>query len=152
MYGTNTKIMKSMNTETLQLFKDEYFTLMNCHDDYSRKREIVIHRKAWAVVAIQYATFQSVGAVLGRDHSTVTYYNNKHLSEMIYDDYRKAYDAAMEIAKKYTAEKVEIDVKELIIVNKELVEKVDLLRKEVTRLYVYKVNYEKIANAMSNVR
>ena len=32
-----------MNTETLQLFKDEYFSLMNCHDDYSRKREIVIH-------------------------------------------------------------------------------------------------------------
>ena len=143
--------MKSMNTETLQLFKDEYFSLMNCHDDYSRKREIVIHRKAWAVVALKFATFQAVGAILGRNHTTITYYNSQHLSEMMYSDYKEAYECALEVAKKHTADTTEINVKKLITVNKDLVAKVDSLQKEVTRLYVYTVNYEKIANAMSNV-
>jgi hypothetical protein len=138
--------MKSMNIKTLKLFKDAFFATCGVNDNGMRHRNIVIHRKAWGVVASKYATRETLGAVLGRNHSTITHYVKCHEAEMMNEDYREAYEMASILVNNFSPKTAAETLEEILRLNASLVREVSDLKAEVKQLYIYKVNYTKIFN------
>lgn len=134
-----------MKIEELITAKEMFFRNLNINDDNSRKRPLVYARTAFTAVFYQ-AGVSKLGAVFGRDHSSVVHYKKMHSTLKGYDDYKMMYQSALEFRKALMSgdELPMMSHKDLISTIQELRAEIQKLKKENEHLYIYKEKFFKL--------
>tara|TARA_R110001583_G_scaffold55536_1_gene168545 strand:- start:339 stop:743 length:405 start_codon:yes stop_codon:yes gene_type:complete len=113
-----------------------------------RKRHNVYLRSAFANAFRPVSKVIDIASVLHRNHSSVVYYCKNHESMIIYDDYKKLYDKAIEVKKQFTANDQDFDVQLLLLSIKDLKEKIKNQEQTIEDLNQYKEKYETIKKVL----
>ena len=99
----------------------------------NRKRENVYLRSAFANAFRPVSKVIDIASVLHRNHSSIVYYCKNHESMIVYDDYKKLYDKALEVKKQFITKEENFDVELLLIINKRFKRKSKQPRKNNSR-------------------
>jgi len=132
-----------LTKEEVREAKDIFFGSMNIGDYDTQKREVVITRMAFANAFVPVSTSTTVSKALERNHSTIVYYNKQHEGLLKYKDYKQMYEYAIELSKFFMGE--ENEHKRYI----DLVEEVERLKAQVSKLLAYKKKVEAIVEIVS---
>lgn len=110
----------------------------------NRKRENVYLRSAFANAFRPVSKVIDIASVLHRNHSSIVYYCKNHESMIVYDDYKKLYDKALEVKKQFITKEENFDVELLLLSIKDLKEKINNQEKTIAGLTKYKEKYDMI--------
>jgi|SanBayMetagenome_1026888.scaffolds.fasta_scaffold02942_5 hypothetical protein len=132
-----------LTKEEVREAKDIFFGSMNIGDYDTQKREVVITRMAFANAFVPVSSSTTVSKALERNHSTIVYYNKQHEGLLKYKDYKQMYEYAIELSKFFMGE--ENEHKRYI----DLVEEVERLKAQVSKLLAYKKKVEAIVEIVS---
>lgn len=113
-----------------------------------RKRKNVYLRSAFANAFRPVSKVIDIASVLHRNHSSVVYYCKNHESMIVYDDYKKLYDKAVEVKKQFITNDQDFDVQLLLLSIKDLKEKVKNQEQTIEYLNQYKEKYETIKKVL----
>lgn len=132
-----------LTKEEVREAKDIFFGTMNIGDYDTQKREVVITRMAFANAFVPVSSSTTVSKALERNHSTIVYYNKQHEGLLKYRDYKQMYEYAIELSKFFMGE--ENEHKRYT----DLVEEVERLKAQVSKLLAYKKKVEAIVEIVS---
>jgi len=113
-----------------------------------RKRQNVYLRSAFANAFRPVSKVIDIASVLHRNHSSVVYYCKNHENMIIYDDYKKLYDKAIEVKKQFITNDQDFDVQLLLLSIKDLKEKIKNQEQTIEDLNQYKEKYETIKKVL----
>ena len=132
-----------LTKEEVRQAKETFFSTMNVEDSGTQKREVVITRMAFANAFVPVSATSTVSKALDRNHSTIVYYNKQHEGQLKYRDYKQMYEYAMELSRFFMG--VESEHKKY----SDLVEEVERLKTQVSKLLAYKKKVEAIVEIVS---
>lgn len=97
---------KNTNINLIKRVMREYENRMDVRiDNSSRLHEQVEHRCAIANAVRCYTSLKNIGALFGKDHSSIVHYNKEHLPMIrFYPSYRKKFHMALQVTNELARE------------------------------------------------